>query len=245
MYHIKICHLYPDRLYAYGDTGNLTILTKRMEWRGHSVSIDSVTTGEHLDPSDYDIIFIGDGDTSDFLEVISDFNETKAPALNLAIAQNKVILGIGHGFHLLGSFYETAHMKKIPLSGLLPFTIHNDHKRCHGDMILQRENGRILTGFENHRTMIRRDESLPPFGYLLHSAKDLDTKKAEGIHYKNTFGTHLHGPLLADNPAFADEILTLALQNKHTQIQLSPLDDSLEHQAHQILCDRYHISADI
>ena len=51
MYHLDLCHLYPDHLSSYGDAGNLTILKKRMEWRGHSLTIHPVTLDEAIDPS--------------------------------------------------------------------------------------------------------------------------------------------------------------------------------------------------
>ena len=31
---LNICHLYPDLLNLYGDTGNILCMKKRLEWRG-------------------------------------------------------------------------------------------------------------------------------------------------------------------------------------------------------------------
>ena len=61
MYHISICHLYPDLLNLYGDYGNITALKKRLEWRGIEVSIQPISIGEEFFPEEYDIVFLGGG----------------------------------------------------------------------------------------------------------------------------------------------------------------------------------------
>ena len=56
--------------------------------------------------------------------------------------------------------------------------------------------------------------------------------------YKNTFCTYFHGSLLSKNPELADRILTLALSNKYDDISLSPLDDTFEIKAKNLMIDR-------
>jgi hypothetical protein len=53
------------------------------------------------------------------------------------------------------------------------------------------------------------------------------------------YGTYLHGPLLPRNPWFADRLLADALA-RHTaeEIQLAPLPDQLEVEAHAVSADR-------
>ena len=242
MYHLDICHLYPDQLHSCGDDGNLTILKKRMEWRGHTLTIHPISLGETLDPSLYDLIFIGSGENHKMLEIISDFNQKKAASIHEIMHQNKVILAIGNGFHLLGHSYQTARMENIELSHLLDFTIRNDHKRSSGDIVIRDHDGLLLTGFENHRAVVQLGPDLLPFAHTLHGIGNNGTDQTEGVRYRNTFGTHLHSPLLADNPVFADKLLTLALQNKYGQIHLSLLDDSLENEARQCILKRYQIN---
>ena len=177
-------------------------------------------------------------------QLIPDFNTKKAPSLDEAIRQDKVVLAIGNGFHLLGNSYRTTTMESIALSHLLDFTVHSDHKRSRGDIVIRDHNGRILTGFENHRAMVQLGPDLRPFGHTLHGIGNNGADQTEGVHFRNTYGTHLHGPLLSDNPDFADELLTLALQQKYGSIQLISLDDSLENQARQCILDRYRINDD-
>jgi CobQ-like glutamine amidotransferase family enzyme len=48
-------------------------------------------------------------------------------------------------------------------------------------------------------------------------------EKTEGLIYKHTFGTYLHGPILPNNPAFCDYLIKKALDIK----DLEPLNDGL------------------
>jgi len=47
----------------------------------------------------------------------------------------------------------------------------------------------------------------------------------------SVYGTYLHGPLLPKNPALADHLLGLAAHRRGLP-HLAPLDDALEHRAH-------------
>lgn len=42
---LKICHLYPDVLNLYGDRGNVTCMTKRLQWRGIEATVFEVPIG--------------------------------------------------------------------------------------------------------------------------------------------------------------------------------------------------------
>jgi lipid II isoglutaminyl synthase (glutamine-hydrolysing) len=45
-------------------------------------------------------------------------------------------------------------------------------------------------------------------------------------------GTYVHGPLLPKNPWLADWVLREALARRHGAVELAPLDDGLELEAH-------------
>ena len=40
---LRIAHLYPELLNLYGDSGNILVLRKRMEWRGISCEVQEVS----------------------------------------------------------------------------------------------------------------------------------------------------------------------------------------------------------
>ena len=60
----------------------------------------------------------------------------------------------------------------------------------------------------------------------------------EGVRHLNVFGTYSHGPVLPKNPEFADAILRAALERKSPGLALDPIDDTLEHQAHDYMLKR-------
>ena len=43
---LKICHLYPDVLNLYGDTGNILCMRRRLAWRGIDSSVNRVRVGD-------------------------------------------------------------------------------------------------------------------------------------------------------------------------------------------------------
>ena len=48
------------------------------------------------------------------------------------------------------------------------------------------------------------------------------------MHYKNTFCTYSHGPVLPKNPALADKLIETAMRRRDPNFVLTPLDDSAE-----------------
>ena len=58
---LRVGALYPDLLNIYADRGNLMVITRRCEWRGIEVAVDSVGLGEPLDPGRYDLLYLGGG----------------------------------------------------------------------------------------------------------------------------------------------------------------------------------------
>lgn len=58
---LSICHLYPDVLNLYGDTGNIKCLVKRLEWRGIEVEVTQLPIGQTADFTQFDLFFIGGG----------------------------------------------------------------------------------------------------------------------------------------------------------------------------------------
>ena len=58
---LRVAHLYPELLNLYGDSGNILVLRKRMEWRGIVCDVREVHVGETPTFGDVDIAFIGGG----------------------------------------------------------------------------------------------------------------------------------------------------------------------------------------
>ncbi len=100
-----------------------------------------------------------------------------------------------------------------------------------------------LVGFENHGGRTYLGKEIKPLGKVLKGFGNNGEDKTEGVVYKNSFGSYLHGPILPKNPHFADYLIKLALKRKYKKsINLSSLNDSLEWQAHETIAKRLGIS---
>lgn len=96
-----------------------------------------------------------------------------------------------------------------------------------------------FVGFENHggRTYLENPEQA--LGTVVKGFGNSGTDKTEGILYKNSIGTYLHGPILPKNPELADWLIQKAFEKKYGEkIKLEELDDSMEHQAKDIIVKR-------
>lgn len=227
---VKIAHLYPNELNLYGDAGNVSCLYNRLIWRGCKVEIAGIGIGDKI--TDFDIMFIGGGQDRE-MNIISRDLKRKAEMIAYSIESGKTVLAICGGFQILGQYYRAADGNELSLTGALPFYTIGSSQRMIGNIVTQTKYGRLV-GFENHSGKTYLSGGLSPLGTVVTGFGNNGKDKTEGVEYKNTFATYLHGPLLPKNPAFADEILSRALNEK-----LDSLDDYYENQCHRLLIERF------
>jgi len=140
-------------------------------------------------------------------------------------SQGTVLFGICGGYQMLGEYYETPDGKKLEGLNILPFHTIGGDTRLIGNIAVKI--GDITcVGFENHAGKTDIGD-LSPLGEVIKGhGNGLDN--GEGMRYKNTFCTYLHGPFLSKNPDIADMMITLAIERRHENISLTPLDDEYE-----------------
>src|SRR5437763_13152282 len=131
----------------------------------------------------------------------------------------------------------------MPGIGLLPLDTVAGERRMIGDVLLECElepgEGRTLAGFENHAGRTRLDPGADPLGRVLAGFGNDGESGFEGCRAGRVIGTYLHGPLLPRNPWFADRVLADALAHATgREIELEPLADELEAQAHAVSAAR-------
>jgi CobQ-like glutamine amidotransferase family enzyme len=108
-----------------------------------------------------------------------------------------------------------------------------------GDVLLSCEwAGRTLAGFENHAGRTSLDAGAEPLGRVVDGFGNDGSSGFEGCRYRKVYGTYLHGPLLPRNPWFADRVLADALAHAGAPVELEPLSDELELQAHAVASER-------
>ena len=226
MRELRIVHLYPDLLRTYGDRGNITVLTRRASLRGIAASVVAVSRGDHM-PDRADLIFIGGGSDRVQTAVGSDLLARRERICDL-VSDGCVVLGVCGGYQLLGSSY-LARSGPVEGIGLLDVRTVAGAGRIVG---LTRATHPPfspplpLIGFENHAGRSWLGPGATPLGRVARGSGNNGIDRTDGAVNGRVFGTYLHGPVLALNPAFADHLLSLIIGS-----DLAPLPDDVERTA--------------
>ncbi len=243
---ITIGYLYDNVMSVYGDRGNLICLQNRCGWRGIDTEVRNLRVGDTIDPDDIDIFFIGGGADSQQQLIGDDLANLKGPAIREAIEQGAAALAVCAGYQQFGEYYKP--IRGPELRGLGLFDAHTVHHgaelgisvntlaeagniRSIGNLAVQWGDD-VLLGFESHGGRTYLGSSAKPLGSVIFGQGNNSVDGTEGIVYRNAVGTYLHGPCLPKNPHLADYLIRGALSRRYGDVELSPLDDSLELQAH-------------
>ena len=229
---VKIAHLYPKLLNIYGDGGNILALKRRCEWRDIKVEITEINVGDYIES--HDIYFMGGGQDIQQIEVSKELQNHKQ-FLKEERDRGAVFLGICGGYQLFGHYYQPHDGERLMGISLLDAYTVAGNKRFIGNVTVETEflTPKTLVGFENHSGLTYLEGESKPLGRVSVGNGNNGKDGFEGGRYKNVFGTYLHGSLLPKNPHFADYLISLALEKRYGEkIDLSPLDDKFEFDAH-------------
>ena len=235
---LNICHLYPEVLNLYGDTGNIACLRNRLLWRGIETEVTSLPIGESADFSKFDLFFIGGGQDFEQEVLLSDLHSGKDREIISAVDDGRVFLAICGGYQILGKYYRTYTGEQCDFIGALDlFTIGSETRMIGNYMYkcTEENGGSTVVGFENHSGKTYLGSSVRPLGTVVSGFGNNGEDKAEGARFNNVFATYSHGPLLPKNPEFADFLILTALERKYGIAELPPLDDTLEFKAHSTM----------
>jgi CobQ-like glutamine amidotransferase family enzyme len=237
---IRVGHLYPDYLNIYADRGNIAVLARRADWRGHELVVDAVSMGDALQPGAHDLLYVGGGQDREQALVAVDL-AAKSDAVHEAVAGGAAVLAVCGGYQLLGRYYRDRDGVELPGIGILPLHTIAGERRMIGDVLLECEwAGRTLAGFENHAGRTLLDDGALPLGRVVHGFGNDGESGFEGCRAERSIGTYLHGPLLPRNPWLADWLLAQALAHRTggEPQELDPLEDELEEEAHGVAAER-------
>ena len=245
-YSLTIGWLYPDLMNTYGDRGNIIVLQKRAERRGIKVQIEQISLNTpYLILNACDLFFMGGAQGTQQEIVNRDLQGKKGSELIRMIKNGTPGLYICGAYQFLGRYYRTADNKKLPGLGIFPLYTENPgekHNRLIGNVLIKPKIERLtqpLIGFENHGGRTHLENKSMAIGTVINGFGNNGEDKTEGIVYKNSFGSYLHGPILPKNPKLADLLITLALEKKYGQkFHLEPLDDSIETKARKAILKR-------
>lgn len=238
---LRLCNLYASVLNVAGDGGNLMAVEQRCHWRGSSAIQVAVELGENPDFKEFDMVFFHGGTDVNMAVVVDDL-ANKAPALREAAADGVVFLGVCAGLQLLGHRYIPASGAALAGAGLLDIETRGAGQRfmqhAAASVTIDGHRGTVV-GFENHSGLTEVGPGARPFGHMLAGAGNNGHDGTEGAQQDHVFGTYLHGPILPKNPWLCDQLIRLAMERRvRGHVELAPLDDTMELQAHAVALER-------
>lgn len=241
---LRILWMYHDLMDLYGDRGNIQVLKVRCEKRGISCLVDTCAIGEEKDISDYDLVFVGGGADHEQFLIYQDLLKRKED-LQKAFDCGTTFLLICGGYQLFGKYYLDQDGEKIDGLGFFDYyteSIDRNH-RCIGNIVLEVQlDGETFpaVGFENHGGQTKNVST--PLGNVKYGHGNQYQSAYEGFVTPQVIATYMHGPLLPKNPRIADIVLKRALKKRNgDSITLSPLDDTLEEKAQEVMLQRLKI----
>lgn len=201
---LNIVSISPSLQNTNGDAENAAVLAQRARWAGLDAAIVAI---EHRDdlPKTIDAVVVGSGSDSS-LEPTRELLLTMLDEFRRWGTEGVPILAVGTGWELLSWGIEFTNRPSIDGLGILPGRAVPASVRATDDIVVRSPKHGLLIGYENRaRAYVGAEAS--PLGRLMHGAGNGHGSEQEGVVMGEVIGTHLHGPVLAKNPALADSIL--------------------------------------
>jgi lipid II isoglutaminyl synthase (glutamine-hydrolysing) len=228
---ITILYLYPTQMNIYGDTGNVLALQRRLQWHGYQPEVIYHNPGDNLDTS-ANIIVGGGGQDSGQQKVCSDLLRIGKELHALANDGTPMLMICGL-YQLFGHRFIPQEGEEMIGIGIFDAETRASRKRLIGNVIIQTDFGEII-GYENHSGLTTLSDNQPAFGKITRGGGNNGQDKTEGAVFNNVYGTYLHGSLLPKNPAFADELIKIAVTRAYGDFAPNKLDDSIAAEARRI-----------
>lgn len=236
---LNITWLYPREMSTYGDRGNILTLKRRCEWRGIKANVDEIGMKEAVRDKWGDLYFFGGGQDQAQNIIAKDLAEHKKNFLVAEAQNNKVFFGVCGGYQLFGHYYKDGAGNEIAGLGILDVFTIAGKERMMGNIVVESDLLKErLVGFENHSGKTYLGNRAEKLGTVLVGSGNNGEDRTEGAREKNAFGCYLHGPILPKNPFFADFLIKAALQNKHGDVELDFINDTVEISAHEKALER-------
>ena len=234
---LQILHLYPELLNLYGDSGNILVLRKRLEWRRLGCTVREVHMGERASLTDIDLVFIGGGSDRE-QRIVCDELQRQRSELAAFVEDGGVLLAVCGGYQLLGHSYLMGNEEVRGLSLVDLYTDRGSSRLIGNVVVGSRIAPQPIVGYENHGGRTHLGAGVEPLGRMLFGHGNDGESGQEGCLYRNVVGTYVHGPLLPKNPGVADWLLSRALERRGDASELEPLDDTEELAANETMRKR-------
>ena len=224
---IKILHFYPDLMSLYGSYANVSVLKRRLEQMGSTVTVTSILPGQEADLSDADFLYMGAGTEHAQKAALADFARY-GEAVKAAAESGVAMLFAGTAMELLGKTITDNDGKVYDGIGLAGFTAVQGTKRfvedVYGHTDLYPD---AVVGFMNKCSTISGVET-PLLTSLALGFGNEAQGGAEGFRHKNVLGSHLTGPILVKNPRLLDAVITAIYEKRGEAVPQLPRDEYAE-----------------
>lgn len=235
---LTIVSLLPTLQNTNGDAQNAAVLARRARWAGLDATVVGVEALGEL-PDRVDAVVLGSGSDAS-LEKSRAALLTMHDALRRWGTEGVPILAVGTGWELLSWGIERRDGSIIEGLGILPGRAVPRQGRVTGDLVVATPRLGTLVGFENHaRDYVGAEGS--PLGRVRAGQGNGRDSGQEGVVMGEVFGTHLHGPVLAKNPGFADHLLGIVASR--TGVQYLPGEQSRVVDGYAAAARDAHLSA--
>jgi CobQ-like glutamine amidotransferase family enzyme len=208
---LRIALVYPELLGTYGDGGNALVLGERARRRGIEVEVLSVAIGD--DVPDASLYLLGGGEDGPQRLGADLLRESSFAS---RVRDGKYVLAVCAGLQILGTSFAVEGDDEYEGLGLVRAVTRRGLTRSVGELLVRRE-GDVMVGFENHGGRTELGAGVEPFG-VVERGRGNDGV-VDGYRTPTIWASYAHGPVLAMNPWFADEILASVLHR-----ELEPLD---------------------
>jgi hypothetical protein len=212
---LTIAVLYPELLGTYGDGGNGRVLFERVRRRGIECSL--VTVGLRDPVPDASIYLLGGGEDGPqrlARELLSGSDFVGR------VEEGAFVLAVCAGLQILGRTFCVEGDDQFPGLGLVDVVTTRGAVRSVGELGVEVE-GKLLVGFENHGGRTTLGQGVAPLGRVVKGRAN--DGHVDGYRADRIWATYAHGPVLAMNPWFCDEIITSVLGR-----ELEPLESAAD-----------------
>lgn len=203
----SILHFYPDLMNLYGSYANVSVLKRRLEQLGGTVTVTPVLPGQAVDLEKADFLYMGAGTEHAQKAALADFLRY-GDAVKAAAESGVTMLFAGTAMELLGKTITDADGKVYDGIGLASFTAVQGKTRFVEDVYGHTDlYDDPVVGFMNKCGIIEGVES-PLLTDLALGYGNSGEKTPEGLHVGHVFASQLTGPLLVKNPRMLDAVTT-------------------------------------
>lgn len=224
---VNILWLYDDLLDLYGDSGNLLVLTQRLQELGLTVKVTRLSLQDELDLNLYSLVYIGPGKAKNLTKAAEHFTRF-APVVREAVENGLPFFVTGNARLLFGRSFTDEDGTQHPGIGLFDYTGRDTGAVFISDVIscpgfAPEEKG---YGFVNRTAHIDGNTRDPLFTVLRGAGDNEAEGGNEGNLYRNFMGTWQLGPVLVKNPHLLREVLRRVAPGAYRE-----LDFTLEQKA--------------